>query len=99
MKPFLNSPDVSNYSVLYTSTYLVQIRIVSRILFMFLCIIHNTLLFPFVYMLISPPNPNFLEVTNQVLLIFAHPPSNMLKMLSTDHFQLPVHAVRTEVSI
>lgn len=71
LEPFLHSPDLSD---------LVQISIEPRILFMFLFIIHNTLPSPFVYRLASPSNPNFLEVTNHVL-IFAHPASSTLKVL------------------
>lgn len=81
LEPFLHSPDLSDYCpFLPAHTYLVQTSTEPRILFMFLFIIHNTLPFPFVYRLASPSNPNFLEVTNHVL-IFAHPAPSTLKVL------------------
>lgn len=54
------------------------------VIFMFLFITYTILLLPLVYMLVSPPNPKFLEVMNHVF-IFAQPVSSTLKMLSTDH--------------
>lgn len=68
-----------------------------QILFLlFLFIIYNFLLLTFVYMLISPANPKFLEIMNQVLLVFDYPASNTLKMSSIDHCQLPFQAINSK---